>query len=290
MITVRGFEDKFWTFPGGERSVKLTMNEKQIATQRVFDATPAGEWPIFEMRMNFKSSDDLVDMMLAVNALRNMYGHEIKITLHVPYFPFSRQDRVMTEGESFGLQVVVDIIKMCNFDSVTTWDIHSDVAGAMFPAGVFGNVSQDKVWANRIKDLAHLAELELNGKTVIVSPDAGALKKIYKVAAATGLPVVEAKKIRDVATGNIVKTEIDGSQLSEFEQVVIVDDICDGGRTFVELGKVIRDSGFRGKLVLCVTHGIFSKGLDVFTEYFDEIHTVNNIGGVDLVNYNSSTQ
>jgi ribose-phosphate pyrophosphokinase len=290
MITVRGFEDKFWTFPGGERSVKLTPNEKQIATQRVFDATPAGEWPVFEMRMDFKGSDDLVDMMLAVNALRNMYGHEIEISLNVPYFPFSRQDRVMTEGESFGLQVVVDMIKLCNFKHVITLDIHSDVAAALFPAGFFGNAPQDTVWANRIKDLAELAELELNGKTVIVSPDAGALKKIYKVAAATGLPVVEAKKIRDVATGHIVKTEIDGSQLSEFEQVVIVDDICDGGRTFVELGKVIRDSGFRGRLVLCVTHGIFSKGLDVFTEYFDEIHTVNNIGGVDLVNYNSSTR
>ena len=262
MITVHGFESKFWTFPGGERSVKLTPTER----------TPGMP---FGMRMDFKNSDDLIDMILATNALRHMYGPDVAIELTVPYFPFSRQDRVMTDGESFGLQAAVDMIKMCNFNRVTTWDIHSDVAGAMFPAGVFRNISQADLWANLITyDLAE-------GKTVIISPDAGALKKIYKVAKESGLPVVEAKKVRDVATGNIVKTEIDSSQLADVDMAIIVDDICDGGRTFIELAKVIRDSGFTGKLILCVTHGIFSKGLDSFTD-FDEICTANNINKVDL--------
>ena len=270
MITVHGFEDKFWTFPGGERSVKLTDTETTIGLRPI------------QLLMNFKGSDDLIDMMLAVNALRHMYGTDVAIELTVPYFPFSRQDRVMTDGEPFGLQAVVDMIKMCNFTKVTTWDIHSDVAGAMFPAGVFVNVSQPDLWSNRIRELA-------DHDTVIVSPDAGALKKIYKVAGATGLPVVEAKKIRDVATGHIVKTEIDGTQLSKFEQVIIVDDICDGGRTFIELAKVIRDSGFKGKLILCVTHGIFSKGLDVFNgpDGFDAVYTMNNINNVNIDAFNN---
>lgn len=267
MITVNGFDEKFWTFPGGERSVKLTSQTRKF--------------PI-EIRMDFKNSDDLIDMMLAVNALRHMYGPDVAIELTVPYFPFSRQDRVMTDGESFGLQVAIDMIKMCNFVGVTTWDIHSDVCGAMFPAGVFHNVTQDELWANMIKN--DLAE----GKTVIISPDAGALKKIYKVAQATGLDVVEAKKIRDVATGHIVKTEIDGSQLVGVEVAIIVDDICDGGRTFTELSKVIRESGFTGDLILCVTHGIFSKGLDVFDgdDGFDAVYTMNNINNVDLDAFN----
>jgi phosphoribosylpyrophosphate synthetase len=97
MITVNGFENKFWTFPGGERSLKLTRNH------------PLDDLP-FEMRMDFKSSDDLVDMILAVNALRHMFGQDTKIKLVVPYFPFGRQDRVMTDGESFGLQVAADAV------------------------------------------------------------------------------------------------------------------------------------------------------------------------------------
>lgn len=272
MITVYGFENKFWTFPGGERSVKLTDNEITIGLRPI------------QMRMNFKNSDDLVDMMLATNALRHMYGQDIKIELLVPYFPFSRQDRVMTEGESFGLQAAVDMIKLCNFSRVTTWDIHSDVAGAMFPAGVFDNVTQDDLWNTLIKDLA------LNEHSVIISPDAGALKKIYKVAKATNLPVVEAKKVRDVATGQIVDTQIDSTQLDSVSNAIIVDDICDGGRTFVELAKVIRASlCFKGKLILCVTHGIFSKGVGELSglDIFDEIYTMNNINNVDLDAFNN---
>ena len=267
MITVQGFEDKFWTFPGGERSVKLTDT-----------GTIIGFRPI-QILMNFQRSDDLIDMMLAVNALRHMYGPNVAIELTVPYFPFSRQDRVMTDGESFGLQVAIDMIKMCNFVGVTTWDIHSDVAGAMFPAGVFHNVTQDELWNSHIKDLA------LNEHSVIISPDAGALKKIYKVAKETGLTVVEAKKVRDVATGQIMKTEIDSSQLAGVDTAIIVDDIIDGGKTFLELAKVIRGNGFTGKLILCATHGIFSKGLAAFTD-FDGIYTQNNINNVDLDAFN----
>jgi ribose-phosphate pyrophosphokinase len=185
----------------------------------------------------------------------------------------------MTDGESFGLQVAIDMIKMCNFVGVTTWDIHSDVAGAMFPAGVFHNVTQDELWNSHIKDLA------LNEHSVIISPDAGALKKIYKVAKETGLTVVEAKKVRDVATGQIMKTEIDSSQLAGVDTAIIVDDIIDGGKTFLELAKVIRGNGFTGKLILCATHGIFSKGLAAFTD-FDGIYTQNNINNVDLDAFN----
>jgi ribose-phosphate pyrophosphokinase len=269
MITVFGFENKFWTFPGGERSVKLTPGS-YVKSEPI------------QITMNFQSSDDLIDMILAANALRHMYGHDIKIDLVVPYFPFSRQDRVMTEGESFGLQSADDIIKMCNFDSVTTWDIHSDVAGAMFPPGVFRNIPQENLWSEFIK--SSLAE----GKTVIISPDAGALKKIYKVAQKTGLTVVEAKKVRDVATGQITHTEFDGSQLADVDTAIIVDDICDGGRTFTELSKVIRASGFTGRLLLCVTHGIFSKGLSVFDgpDGFDAVYTINNINRVDIDAFN----
>jgi len=271
MITVHGFENKFWTFPGGERSVKLTPH-----------GTTPGR-PI-GMRMEFQSSHDLVDMILATNALRHMYGTRAAIELTVPYFPFGRQDRVMTAGESFGLQAAVDMIRMCGFDRVITWDIHSDVAGAMFPAGVFHNVSQADLWADPIRALASPAQ-----RSVIISPDAGALKKIYKVAQAAGVDVIEANKVRDVATGDIVSTQIDGTQLHSVHNAIVVDDICDGGRTFIELARAIRArDGFRGQLILCVTHGIFSKGLDVLggPHGFDAVYTANNINRVDTDAFN----
>ena len=268
MITVSGFDAKFWTFPGGERSVKLTPDHNTRGLP-------------MQIRMDFKGSDDLVDLVLTVNALRNMYGSTLELTLLVPYLPFSRQDRVMTEGESFGLQAAVAMINMCNFTKVTTWDVHSDVAAALFPAGVFQNIPQEVIWETTIKNI------DSGKKVAIVSPDAGALKKIYKVAAKTGHAVVEAMKVRDVATGAIVETRISAEAIKGFDTLVIVDDICDGGRTFIELGKVIRGAGFTGRMILCVTHGIFSKGTAGFDD-FDNLVTINNINDVDLDSFKNS--
>ena len=47
--------------------------------------------------------------------------------------------------------------------------------------------------------------------------------------------------------------------------------ICDGGRTFVELGKKLKELGAT-KVNLHVTHGIFSKGKDVFEGTVDEVY------------------
>jgi ribose-phosphate pyrophosphokinase len=270
MIKVDGFDAKFWTFPGGERSVKLI--ETCYAIQDDYIIT-----------CDYKSSDDAMDLVLTVNALRHI--NNLPMHLSIPYFPFSRQDRVMTEGETFGLQVFADILKMCNFTGITTWDIHSDVAAGMFPAGVFSNIPQEEIWQKQINKLK--AEF---GNVAIISPDAGALKKIYKVASATELPVVEAKKVRDVATGKITSTEIDYSKLVGFDAVIIVDDICDYGRTFLELAKVIRNGNFTGKIILCVTHGILGGGLDSFEGMIDQIYVKNLMNPeIDLVKFNSKS-
>jgi len=279
MIEIIGFDTKFWTFPGGERSVKITP------------LSDTWKMPI-EMHLDYRNSDDLIDMMLAVNALKHMFRNPL-ITLTVPYFPFSRQDRVMTSGECFGLQVAVDLIKSCGFSSITTWDAHSDVLAGMFPAGQFNNIEQHELWFKRDNTGGIDKTRIFTPGSVIISPDAGALKKIYKLSKIFSLTmqlnVIEASKVRDVATGQIIETKIDNSLLHGVNRAIIVDDIVDYGRTFVELAKVIRAGGFSGKLILCVTHGLFSGGLTPFEGLIDEIYTLNNINRVNLAEYNKPT-
>jgi ribose-phosphate pyrophosphokinase len=52
--------------------------------------------------------------------------------------------------------------------------------------------------------------------------------------------------------------------------VLIIDDICDGGKTFLELGKKLKELGAKSVL-LHVTHGIFSKGRDAMFPYVDVV-------------------
>lgn len=265
---------KAWTFPGGERNVKFMTDVSRFADS---GAT---------ITCYFKSSDDVMDLLLTVNALRNAGVKQLK--LQIPYFPFARQDRVMTEGEPLALQVMVDLIKMCDFESVYVEDPHSDVLAGMFPAGVLKIKHQHELWAAVIGKELRVDESRIYDDMApsypnpcLVSPDAGALKKIYKLAKTLDLPVVEAGKQRDVSTGEIVATTIDTEQVAKYQTFFVVDDICDGGRTFIELAKVIRSANPTAKLVLCVTHGIFSKGKEVLKPAFDEVRCINDLTTIE---------
>ena len=253
-------ELKFWKFPAGERNVKIV---EPILVER---------YKSFTIEVKFEGSDDLMDMMLLVNAIRNV-SYSAKIGLRIPYFPFARQDRVMTEGEPFALQVAVDMIKMCNFNYVETWDAHSDVLAGMFPAGLLINKKQDDLLINDISRY-----IESDDNTALIAPDAGALKKIYPLASRLGVPVIVASKTRDVTNGNITGVTIDMNEVLKYNNLIVVDDICDGGRTFIELAKVVREKcHYEYFLQLHVTHGIFSKGKEELNKYFDVVNCVNDM-------------
>lgn len=246
---------KWWTFPGGERNVQISSCDS------------IEKFKSFTVVVDFKKSDDMIDMLLLVNACRNV-SRNVKLRLRIPYFPAARQDRVMNEGEPFALQVMANLIKSCDFTEVEVWDPHSDVLAGMFDPGVLLVKPQ---W-----ELAHkMISAAGYSNYALVSPDAGALKKIYKLAKLLEVPVVEAMKERDVTNGKIVQTNI--PVLGHYETYIVVDDICDGGFTFIELAKVLKAKKPNAKLVLYITHGIFSKGRDVLNEWYDDILCVNEM-------------
>jgi ribose-phosphate pyrophosphokinase len=125
--------------------------------------------------------------------------------------------------------------------------------------------------------LSYLIKDGEEDKVVLVSPDAGAYKKVYDVAREFKIEkIITANKVRDMKTGNILRTEIPVLDQHNDLMYVIVDDICDGGRTFVELAKVIKDGRPTAKVYLVVTHGIFSAGFKVLNEYIDGTFCTNS--------------
>lgn len=234
---------------------------------KVIDVVGKGE-TVF-IRADLTSSDTIMELVLLVDALRRAAGQNIEIRLTCPYLPYARQDRVCASGESLALKVMCDIINSLNLSSVTVWDVHSDVAIALLNNAY--NVHQ-RVFVGRIewKD------------TVLVAPDAGAIKKTLETAKALGLPMVRADKIRSVEDGSITGTTVYSEHIGD-KDFLIVDDLADGGRTFLELAKVLRPLTNKN-IYLYVTHGIFSKGLDVFNGLIDGVYTANPFPQVDLSN------
>ena len=132
--------------------------------------------------------------------------------------------------------------------------------------------------------LVNFALEQLNGRsaqTAIVSPDAGALKKIYDIAKEFNITnVTTASKVRNLETGEIVRTELPGMILKDIEHILIIDDICDGGRTFIELANVIREHTHI-PIYLIVTHGIFSAGFEKLSDSLEGIFCTNSYSDVD---------
>ncbi|TMO46226.1 ribose-phosphate diphosphokinase [Pseudoalteromonas ruthenica] len=245
-----------FSFSGGEEHIRFSP-ASLLHTVKI---------EIFE-RLN--DSSKVIRLMMAVDALRRITAESTTIELVIPYFPYARQDRVCVEGEALGAAVMANIINSLNFSKVTIWDSHSDVSPALI---------------HRVTNIEQVALLgrceELNkrlsvGELTLISPDAGASKKTLKISEKfNGVPeVIQAHKVRDLKTGDIIKTEVLGDVKGK--NVLIADDICDGGRTFIELAKVIKNEGAL-EVSLFITHGIFSKGLDVFEGLIDHIYTTDS--------------
>ena len=260
-------------YPDGQQSVKI------IDTVYPFLEGPVAIWS----RMN-----SFRDVELIASARASLNGLGIKeIHLYVPYFLGARSDRKFGAGESNYLkEVICPMINLQEFASVTVLDPHSDVLEACL-----NNFRKEPNLEMVGRALAKINDKkDAKEKTVIVSPDAGAMKKIYSVSEAFGIEnVIIAAKHRDLKTGKITHTEVpDLNKYSIDSNFVIIDDICDGGRTFIEIAKVIqshvwpRDEYFRGKIYLIVTHGIFSSGFLDLSKHFDKIFTTDSVRVVNV--------
>lgn len=189
----------------------------------------------------------------------------------IPYFPYARQDRVMTDGEGLSLRVAAKMINQCNFKWVEVWDAHSDVLAAFFPEGVLHAIPQHELVIDH-------PDFRADSVDAILSPDAGASKKIYKLAKKLNVPVIECGKKRNVVTGEIIGTTIGNlpDDHQNLKNIWVFDDICDGGATFLNLAKAFKEA-YPDKeytLNLFVTHGIFSKGLTILSDYYSNVLAV----------------
>ena len=62
-----------------------------------------------------------------------------------------------------------------------------------------------------------------------------------------------------------------------------MDDICDGGRTFIELAKAIRASRPTAEVYLVVTHGIFSNGFAELKKELQKVYSSNSYSDLNEV-------
>lgn len=82
-----------------------------------------------QINARFNSFEDLEIILCATKALRRL-GIK-KIHLYIPYLLGARSDRQFQEGgNSYLVDIIAPILNAQGFESVTVYDVHSDVAAA----------------------------------------------------------------------------------------------------------------------------------------------------------------
>jgi ribose-phosphate pyrophosphokinase len=250
-------------FSGGEMHIKLDNDidyskfDKIIITNR------------------FRNGDDIMKVLIAKDALQRKGVKYFELVM--PYIPYARQDRQCDDGESFTLKVFTDLINSAKFDKVYVVDAHSDVAPALINNCV------------NIPNYYYVQEayyLQNDGnEVVLISPDSGANKKCNKLFDSVKVfsKFVKCDKKRNVSTGELSGFEVFCDDLKG-ETCIIVDDICDGGRTFTGIAQELKNKN-AGDIYLFVTHGIFSYGTDELKMNFKKIFCTNSFKDItdDLI-------
>lgn len=257
------FEVERFVFNGGEPHIKIkSLDEDPISFSNHY---------VFLITCRVNNMNDLITVGLAVDAINRMYEFRGEIHLFIPYLPFARQDRVMVGGEPLSIKVLGNFINSLNVNSTTCLDVHSNVA-----KGCFDNLVCDDNY-DILNTFFETEKVDINDY-VIVSPDTGAKNKIFPILERLKYvgDVAICDKRRDLATGKITGTTC---SIIDFEgkNVLIVDDICDGGMTFIKIAELLKQNNV-GTITLFITHGIFSKGFDVLYDAgIDVIVTSNSI-------------
>lgn len=256
MIKVNGLPVEQFNFPAGEVHIRLPKGLKAYDMSVVAKIT---------------SSDDLVALFLVKDAIERQFG-DIPVKLKIPYYPYGRQDRVANHGEALSLQVVTELLSS-KFTDITTYDFHNpEVLRSL--NGRIHNCSLNQLW----KILQRVNKFIVPKNVVLVAPDAGSKAKVKALAKQCDYRWIQGHKVRDPKTGELTGFDVSfpEGQFADYRNchLMMVDDICDGGGTFLGLAQALSILEPKS-LRLFVTHGIFSKGLKDLTEVFHTIYTTN---------------
>jgi len=189
----------------------------------------------------------ILELFLMADAVKRASGKEV--TLVIPYFGYSRQDRKDQPRVPISSALISRLLKVSGADRIVTVDIHSDQQQGFFD-GPWDNLYASYVLLPAIKQLK-IPDL------VIVSPDKGGTMRANAYAKriqAEGIAVVY--KERDVHLRNISKA-LDVIGDVEGKNCIIVDDIIDTGGTILNAVNLLIQRGAK-KVFVSSTHGLFS--------------------------------
>jgi ribose-phosphate pyrophosphokinase len=194
-----------------------------------------------------------VELIWLNQLLALLKKYEVTVTeLYIPYLPYARQDKAVSNDATFSREVFLNMLDRELPFKITSLDIHS-------PSDKIINITPEK----------HILHALCAFKpSVIVYPDEGARLRYSKLRCLENCAAMIISKTRDQKTGEItgLTTKTNLKKDNDPFRFLMIDDICDGGATFIRIADYINQRTTNSTIGLYTTHGIYSKGKAVLYE------------------------
>jgi len=240
-------EPEFTKFPDGELRVQIPPFEDESAV----------------LIQTTYPSDKIIELFLLQDALREM--NVKKIITVIPYFGYSRQDKIFNPGEAISARVMAKHISLYS-DNAIVIDIHAESILSWFTVPVL-----------HIHATLPISRwLEERGVNMVISPDKGGYTRARLVAEQLGAEFDYLQKTRLSGEEVIIRPKHLNVQ---GKHVAIVDDIISTGGTIARAAEQLRAQGAERIYAVC-THGLFiNHAIEKLKSSVDEFAATDTIEG-----------
>jgi ribose-phosphate pyrophosphokinase len=188
-----------------------------------------------------------MELLFWIDALKR--ASAASVTAVIPYFSYGKGDKKDEPRVSIRARVCADAIEAAGADRVVTMDLHAPQVQGFF------HIPVDDLYALPV--LCEAIEQKAFPNLVVVSPDAGFVKKARKFAQRLEAPMAMADKERTDHREHAEILSIMG-EVSD-RSALIVDDFVISGGTLVQAATALKDLG-ANTVYAAATHGVFTEG------------------------------
>ena len=231
-----------------------------------------------EFRIN--SYEDL----WTLTQIKDVYDYNGKpLSVTIPCLLDAQADRRFEKNQSHNLKLVLYQLARLNFENVTIFHPHNSevVESILNRVNILDNSYFIEQVINRIGLMNQVVEgvrADI-GNTILMSTDAGGFKPLMKLADKIQWKgeTFSASKSRKYEDGKSKLIQQIDRQDFEGKDILIVDDICVNGGTFVGLAKMLKERNV-GKLYLAISHLTVPNPNPELINLYDTIFTTNSKG------------
>lgn len=251
---------EIYNFSDGEVLVK-TVSEVSMKTVFIIQST------------NYPAAYKIFEILVFMDALKNAGAKQINLV--IPYFGYSRQDRVAFKGEPITAKMVATLYQAVGANKVISVDLHTPQIQGFFNCPVI-SLDPCLLFANYYKDLFVKRSIK-ESDVCVVSPDHGsALRARDLCSMFENSSLIMIDKRRPAPNKSEV-TNIIGDVKDK--TCIIIDDIIDTCGTINNAAEELKKNGARD-IFVCATHPVLSNS--------NISPLINDIVVTDTIEHNES--